>query len=1185
MSRIQEKVKDLIEVHPYESLLDFQAEPAKTLATYHFTDVTSQLMSQWLETLIGVSQDSGSAKALAGYRGVGKSHFLATFGAMLANPELRSRITDSHVASSAQLLMRRHYPVAQIRRGTQETLLEELIFGVSKALEVNPAELPESVDEILSFSEQKTNGVPFVIIVDTAFERETRVDRDDGILLGELAEISVEKNIFICVALDDDITEADGINSAIARSYTIDYLDQEHLYRIVNNFIFPKNQNTQAHLTKIYRFFREVIPGFRWSEPNFNSLYPLHPSILETAPFVRLYAPHFALLGFAAQAGAKILGRPANSLIALDEVFDNVENALRKAEDLKEAFEVYDNISKEVVSLIPVMQRLQAKLILKALFILSLDGDGTTAKEICATMLIYDENDPIKAIVNVEELLETIVSVFPGDLMRKAVEGQETRYSLKVSSKDNLNNALNEAIQNVSDEAIPNILRRFANDKFTDWNLSAENENESAIWTDCQILWRGGQRRCRLYWNWENKASRTLQQSENSDHFDIELFINSPQNYGMEIPHAKDNPRVIWQPAQLTKEETETIQRFYVLLNDENLRNEYKEQVRAAGHAHSLTIEKIWDRIFLKNARLLVEDTEYNFKETAQNKHTLGEVLSINLETLFENIYPEHPVFTETLRMNEVSKLVNDLFSGVRKTHEGIQKLAESFAVPLGLVSKKGENYVLETEENLFNLPLVQKVLNLINQSDEPTVLLKTVYKSLKEKPFGLVREAQHLILAALVAQRKIEFVTTNGDRINRRSLDLKIIWDDIAGISKPADVLYESSRLTEWAKKLTEIADVQTIDDIEDRNRVKYALNKWLDDWKTAQILERFGELHDEILNTKIWYISVNSEKTFGTVASSLQAYFDESISLEASLQRIADAFSDSEEEFLARQNDLITLVSFIKSASNREKIWGYLAICEKTKNQQTETYRDELIKILDKSATEPTTESNRKMEDIWRRFHSLYAEDFAVKHDMIMKSHQLQEKFDEIIKSDQWWEFQNLSKLPVFHQKHWVDAQKILKQFKELDCRFDVREMLKSNPFCACSFNLAQMKDWENLPKSLIKTIENGRRSYRKTLSLLSETLIKLIENYLKDETNRELVESAASLIEKLESNNEIKHFSTNQMIILHKVIVTMSASPTIRIEYPQNNNLMNSEELRQSMNIWLDELPADPVYLKFK
>jgi hypothetical protein len=1185
MSRILEKVKDIIDVCPYESPVDFQADPAMTLSSYHFTDVTSGLMAKWLDDLIGVSMENGRAKALAGYRGVGKSHFLAVFGSLLANPELRSKVTDSHVAASAQVLMRRHYPVAYVRRGTKDTLIDELKDGVSETLGFNLNEIPDTVEDILSFIGRKNTDVPFVIIVDTAYERELRVSRDDGSVLGQLAEVGKEYNIFVGIALDDDITDADGINVAIARTFTIDYLDQEHLYRIVNNHIFPKNRQSQTLLSQIYRFFREVSPGFHWSEQSFTALYPLHPSILEVAPFIRLYASNFALFGFASDAGEKILGRPASSLISLDEVFDNVEHRLRKSEELREAFEVFDQISREIVSLVPVMQRLQAKLILKALFVLSLDGDGTTAAEICAAMLIYDEKDPHKAIRNVEDLLDTIVSIFPEDLKRKADEGKETRFSLKVGTKDNLNNALDEAIQTVSPTHIPQIMRRVAKDKFPDWNLSVDGRDEMEVWTDCQIKWRGGFRRCRLYWNWDNEAAEVLQILENSDYLDLEIFVNNPLNPTLELSRKVDSPRAIWQPAELTKDEAETILRFYVLLNDEQLRTEYREQVRAAGHTHSLQIEKIWERIFFKDAKLLVENGEYGFVENLRDKQTLGELLSENLEPYFESIYPEHPLFAEPLGMNEVSKLVNDLFSGARKTHDGIQHLAETFALPLGLVALKGDNYILETEENLYRHPLVEKILTLVSQSENSTVLLKTIYRRLKEKPFGLIREAQHLILAALVAQRKVEFVTTNGDRISRRSLDLKIIWDDIAGIAKPADIIYGSKRLTEWAKILTELEDVQIIDVAEDRNRVKEGLRKWLENWNAAGILERFNELSDEILNTKIWYISVKVEKTFGTVANSVQMFFDESISLEVCLQRIADAFSDSEEEYQLRQNDLITLVSFIKSASNREWIWGYLAICEKTARPEIEDLRNKLFDLLEETSASPTSEKNREMEMLWREFHKLFGEHFSIKHDTIMKSHQLQEKFDEILKSDQWWEFQNLSQLPVFHQKFWKDAQRIIKQFEELDCRFDVREMLNSYPFCACSFNLTQMQKWEDLPKLLILTIEKGRESYRRTLHVLNESLIQALQNYLRDENEEDFIRAGSDLILNLQDTSQMPQLSTIQLNILHRILAEFDSSPTINVGFPEQSGLISSEELRQNLNKWLDELPSESVYLQVR
>ena len=397
MKRIQEKVKDIVEVRDFRSLQDFIADPAQTLSGYHFTDVTSDLMAKWLDRAAGVQVQNGAACALAGYRGVGKSHFLAALGAILANPELRSRVTDSHVAAGAQLLKRRHYPVAYVRRGSHATLLEELKDAIATVFEIDPGELGDSLPELLANAADRAGELPFVLMIDTAFGRDARVSRDDGIFLGEMAAAAHELNVFIGVALDDDIAGADGVNAAIVRSFSIDYLDQEHLYKIVDAHVFPKHRQMLPLLHDIYNEFREVLPSFRWSEQRFSSLYPLHPVTLEIAPFVRLYVQDFALLGFASEAGAKILGRPANSLIGLDEVFDRVETNLRKTEELKEVFAAYDKLNTDIIGQIPVMQRLQAKLILKALLLLSLDGNGTTASDISAAMLIFDENDPAES--------------------------------------------------------------------------------------------------------------------------------------------------------------------------------------------------------------------------------------------------------------------------------------------------------------------------------------------------------------------------------------------------------------------------------------------------------------------------------------------------------------------------------------------------------------------------------------------------------------------------------------------------------------------------------------------------------------------------------------------------------------------------------------------------------------------
>ncbi|MEZ5428098.1 MAG: DUF6079 family protein [Pyrinomonadaceae bacterium] len=1170
MKRIQEKVKDLIDVRPHQVVQDFLSDPAQTLAIYHFTDITADLMAQWIDRVVDVSFGNGRSNALAGYRGVGKSHFLATLGAIIAHPELRSRVTDPHVSASAQRLKRRRYPVAYVRRGIFDDFIDELRAAIAKSLGLDVTPI-DSLEGLLSIAAEQSQDLPFVLIIDTAFERTSRVSRDDGAILSQIAEIAKHLNMFVAVALDDDISGADGANAAITQTYMIDFLDQEHLYRIVNNYIFPKHRQTLPLLHDIYNDFRSTLPSFRWSEQRFVSLYPLHPMILEIAPFVRLYAQDFALLSFSADAGRKIMGRPANSLIALDEVFDSVENTLRKVTDLNEAFATYDQLNTEVVSHIPVMHRMQAKLILKGLLLLSLDGYGTTVGEISAAMLIFDENDPSKSNKEVEDLLETFVAAFPENIERRVEEDRETRYSLKVSSKENLNNALSEAIKSVSGGVIPKLLRRVARDKFPEWLLPNETEGQKADLVDCQVIWRGGIRRGRINWALEqSQPGESPVAPANSDLYDWEVVV-TPSHLPIAEVAGGEVPKAFWQPAPLKKDEAETILRYFVLLTNAKLREEYGEQWQVAGHAHTVSVEKIWMRIFFQDAKFIIDGAEYPITEEARTAMSLSEMLSKMIEPLFEVRYPNHPFFAEPLGMTEVSALVNDFFSGARQTSSEVQRLSQTFALPLGLVALRGEAHVLETEENIVNLPLAQEVLSLVNNLPEgqDTVSLKQINHQLKQSPFGLMRESQHLILTSLVAQRQVEFVTSKGDRINRRSLDLKIIWDDIVGIAKPTGHTYGSKRLTTWAQLLTGAEDFQTIDLPSDQVAIRAAFERWMGDWESAAVLRRFNELPDEILNTKIWRCSMNSQKTFGAVAATVAEVLDNSISLEEGLYRIADAFSDSEEVFFACTKDLVVLEDFINSADQRREIWDYLAVCDTTEDKRIEALRDRLLRVIDEIYFEPSADLAGEMHELWKNFLEQFTEHFASQHDAVMKSHLLQEKFDEIRHGDEWWEFENLSALPIFPPAHWKEATRVCRQFNELNCRFDVRQMLQTHPFCACSFNLTQISEWDKLPEILEEKVTEGRSSYRRILNSESARLIPLIEKFGQRDREGDFADSVKHLVDVLRSGQEIPLLTTEELIILQKIFEPLSEPAPQKTGFAESEEILETADLLSELN----------------
>jgi hypothetical protein len=1184
MKRIQEKIKDLVDVRPYKRLNSYLEDPAQTLSCYYFTDDTAGLMAVWLDSISDVQPGNGAARALAGYRGVGKSHFLATLGAIVSQPELRSRVSEAHVAASAQGLRRRSHMVAYVERGHYDTLLDELKASLSVVTGSDLSEL-STPQELLTLAAERAGELPLIIIIDTAQDRPARVARDDGELLGELADVAKDLNIFIGIALDDDISGADNVNAAIARSYRIDYLDQEHLYKIVDAHLFPKRRQTQPVLHDVYTYLRGAIPNFSWSEQRFSSLYPLHPIILEVTPFVRLYSPEFALLPFAAETGAKIASRPANSLIAIDEVFDRAEAGLRKTENLKDAFETYDQIATEVIAHIPVMQRLQAKMILKGLLLLSLDGEGTTAGDISAAMLLHDENDPGKASKDIGEILDTFVSFLPENIGRIVEDGREIRYNLKISGKDDLNAALTEAAQLVDPAEVTKLLRKAAKDRFTDWVISNEGDVEGFDTIDNQVVWRGGYRRGRFAWS-RSKDQAVIETKENAaDIWDWEVVITGANGKDLSLspPPANANiPRAFWRHAELKEDETETLCRYAALLNDRSLKEAYGEQVRAAGHTLAGAVKKIWDRVFFEDAKLLIGEREFSFDPNVQSFATLSETFSQLLSPMFDSRYPEHPVFAAPLGMNQVSALVQDFFSGAKQPSNEVQQLAADFAVPLKLVVPRGDYFVLESDEKVSALPWVKDVLSLVGANEGKTIPIREIYRVMRKEPHGLAREAQHLVLSALVAQRRLEFVTSGGDRINRRSLDLKIVWDDVTGVESPSGVFRDSAELTNWAKILTGVDTLRSIDEPGATEEIGAALNYWMNSWQDSKILQRFDELPADTLNTKVWRLADRTHKTFGSVASTVESISNQSIVLEEGLQRIADAFLDSQEEFEKCKKHLTELEDFIVGAVRREEVWQYLAVSEPTDDPEIERLRYENLQVLGKMEGGFSRELNLQLTDVWLDFGDHFQDHFALNHDRVMRSHHLQEMLEEVMQSNEWWEFENLSRVNIFPQTYVEKTRQIREKMKDLNCGFDVRTLLRIKPFCACSFRLNQITDWEDLPRSLKAAVDEGRNSYRRTIQLLREPLAKILGDQAKKEKEQDILKSINWLIDVLSKNQPLPLLGNTEIRILAEALNEMPASTILKVKLPEETGPVDREELKNKLNEWVDGLPNEPVLL---
>lgn len=1145
MRRVVEKVKDIVEICPFTQLQDFAADPSLTLASYHFTDITADLMSQWIDRAASVRTGNGAALALAGFRGVGKSHFLSVIGAIAGRPELRSRISDPHVATSAERLPRRHGSVAFVRRGTGMSLLDELKRAVSPLLEMSPAALGDSIYDLLLRADEASGESPLLLLIDTALGRESRVSRDDGVALSEIGEAAKAIGVFVGVALDDDISGADGPNASISGTFGIDYLDQEHLYRIVDSAIFSKQNQMRPLLHDIYEDYRAELPGFRWSEQRFSSLYPLHPATVEIAPLVRLYIQDFALLGFAADAGMKILGRPAHSLIGLEEVFDGTESRLRSTEELAPVFAAFDCLEREVVAKVPVLSRHPAKLVLKGLLLLSLGGEGATADEIAASMMITGAHS-----LDVAALLESFAAGAGDGIVRRTRPNGNVAYGFRLAGKVDVDTLVAEASRLVPDTAIGEVLRTQFAERFAGFE---QTENSSA----CAIAWRGGVRRGYLVWP-PAEVDSDGGSSEAGAETDFTVRVGRSERDESGDPETVTD--VHWELAPLSSDEEECLRRHYVLCRDAEVRRQLADGLGTAVRLSSIAIERIWTRVMFNDARLRFGGSEYPILESASGSHTLAQLLSQVLTPVLDEQFPSHPLFHEQLEAKQLELLIGEFLCGNVSSGPGAQRAAQIFAVPLGLASGPAGLLHPTPADDLVALPLIQAVVE--TAASESEIGLSEISRGLRSAPFGLTREAQRLVMAALVAQRQFDFVTSKGDRINYRSLDLQIIWDDIVGIAKPLNELYSSERLVEWARLLTGNAGLKSIDRSDDRLLVIDSLASWLSGWTSNRVLGDFDSLPDEMLSAGIWRTATNLRKSFGAMADIIESLVRNDITLDTCLQSIADLFSDSEQEYESKKLDLRVLQEFNAGVRKRSEIVGYLSLCERTQEPSIEEERLALIAQLSDAHGGFSPKAHEDTAQRWTSFRHQYSTYYATHHDRVMKSGGHGETLKEIIRSDEWAVFESLAGSPAGKSDHFALAKNLIRELRQLQCSSDVSQVLAERPFCGCSFSLSDADRLARLAEDLAMAVKLG-------IDSVIQLLLEKRELMLASAESGAMRSSVGAILDRLADGIAARELTSQEIRVLR---LTLGNAETAAIAPAPSSS---HDAMDESLEIWETEV----------
>ncbi len=1215
MKRTQEKIKDFVEPQDFDDVRgDVAADPARALAAYRFTDFTSDLLARWLDALADLPRGRGTARALAGARGVGKSHTLAVFCALAGSERLRATVADTHVATSARRLLERRYTVVRVERGTRATLAEEMAAAFTKVFGGNEVQWGGEPAQMLAVAASRANESTLIVCIDTAFNRPARVQRDDGPQLSALTTVSAGINAFVALALDDDISGADGANVALSGTYQIDYVDTEHLYRVVEQYLLRKSPQARDLLHEVYLSLRSTVPGFNWSEPRFASLYPVHPLVADVSSAVRLYAPAFAFLPFAAQAAARAMGRPALSLILLDEVFDVVESDLRKSVELSDAFDAYDHLTTKGLEKIPLMGRLHAKLILKSLFILSLDGSGATAGELCAALLMSDESLSQPATEYVGDILARFMEAALPHSLRQNVKGEgagESRYRLQIDASASLDDALDEHVsQTPADEwRILQQLRSIPRTLFADWALVDSVDGQTATPVSFHLPWRGSERPGRIVWrSWETDASTPASDDGNStgdnaterqggaaQYVDWEVLMLPPTASDVDGAAGQSSPadevdavavRIVWQPATLTAEEVLTLRRLHALRTDAALASKFGETVQAALGTLAAQSARIWTRIYLNDSALFINGERESLTNKARAARTLGASLAETLAPHFDKLYTQHPRFTETLGEREVTYLTEKLFDVADTSDAETQRLCRAFVLPLGLATteRSGGACTFDAGDEPLAHLWNREAVALVEESAGQSTSLERVRVLLRSAPYGFTRETQNLVIAALVAGRRIELITESGERINRRGAVHAIDWRAVASVCRAEVARYSPEKLTLWARLLTGESELPAGGGAVGRGLAREALACWLGAWQARRFVETFDALSGNNLTTRLWKMNVKVRKSFGASADAVSAALNGKIALEEALERVCDAFGGSVENFALAAWQLNELTALIEGSAGREQRRAYLATAEPTGVAEIESARRELLNIARDPHSLLEEDSRARFDELWQTFQARFVERYASIHDKTVGAGRDGEWLVTLRRTERWRQFEALSQLSVVSNNFSERAEELLRQDADARCDLPVRELLSERPACGCAFRLTRAFELESLPQDLETLVTHALGVYRRTLKMLSGHLAIGLDALARKETDTETARRARSLSNAFAQQSVPENLARPDVQLIERALQRMAAPPPVRVASPVSDHaLLTRGELRARLTQWLDELPEEPVLIE--
>jgi len=450
-------IGDHLTLHPRPAFPDpLEADGHSIRETYVLTRETGEICARILRRLTSYAEPQPGGFFFTGERGVGKTHLLRYLGTFLENPSdpewgvFQPFLPDNaqpHVAVNSFFINIPEDPAIPLGRflAAQLRVPKPLTPGVNETPETDLSEEEFAALAQEAVSEQATRSLG-LLVLDNISRRLDRIANPESLerefrLLKIVMDSFAPSGVLVVLIMDEQHLKWEGatglqltLMNSLGDSCDFIWLSRNHIVEIIASALASKNDGQKLAIRGILNRLRKKLPHFGTKAENFIDLYPIHPDVFYSLFRLRSLLPGFSPLRFVQSAIDAMSGKPAERLVTLDFLFDEIVDDLRAHGKYKSLLHAYDRLQQDVVPFLKPAVQARAQLLVKGIAFLSIcESQPPSVRALTNSLLIYHDADFLPSYSMTSAILIELEQK-GGKYLAVEGEKQDRRYRLLDSS-------------------------------------------------------------------------------------------------------------------------------------------------------------------------------------------------------------------------------------------------------------------------------------------------------------------------------------------------------------------------------------------------------------------------------------------------------------------------------------------------------------------------------------------------------------------------------------------------------------------------------------------------------------------------------------------------------------------------------------------------------------------------------